>query len=586
MASSTSLPTDLDNRPWWRELNRYHWFVLVVCTLGWAFDCFNQQMFALNRKDAFTQLLKVEPGDPSVEKYTGYATSILMIGWATGGIFFGIMGDKLGRAKTMVMTILMFSVFTGMISLAYTVYDFMFYQFLTGLGVGGQFAVGVSLVAETMPSRARPHALGMLQAFSTLANVTAAVIAMTFGQLVKMEVVAHEYAWRYMFSIGIVPALLAVVVMRKLKEPESWQKAVAAGGTAKKAGSLTELFGTPRWRKNAILGLLLASSGVIGLWGIGFFSIDLNQSIFRKYYQNQARAEGASEKDRTFVRAVVTSPDYCAAALGVDPKDKIDPKGLLSPMTKTSTGKETVQKGADGKEDPQAIYAAVLHLNAEKKPISTAAVLDALDAGWEGQKKQAAADRDRRAEYLAGEVDSSLDCAKLAGDISKRQKTINGDVKWWASITSILFNLGAFCGVYTFARVTQKIGRKPAFAISFVLAGLATAMAFLFMSEPWQVYLMVPTMGFCQFLLFGGYAIYFAELFPTRLRSTGTSFCYNIGRYVAALGPSALGILTSVVYADQAEPMRLAGVTMCATFVIGLLVLPFAPETKGQPLPE
>jgi MFS family permease len=97
---------------------------------------------------------------------------------------------------------------------------------------------------------------------------------------------------------------------------------------------------------------------------------------------------------------------------------------------------------------------------------------------------------------------------------------------------------------------------------------------------------MIPLMGFCQLSLFGGYAIYLPELFPTRLRSTGTSFCYNVGRFIAALGPLALGLLTSRVFVGQDEPMRYAGVTMCLVFLIGLATLPFAPETKGKPLPE
>jgi hypothetical protein len=97
---------------------------------------------------------------------------------------------------------------------------------------------------------------------------------------------------------------------------------------------------------------------------------------------------------------------------------------------------------------------------------------------------------------------------------------------------------------------------------------------------------MIPLMGACQLALFGGYAIYLPELFPTRLRSTGTSFCYNVGRFVAAVGPLALGLLTSRVFADKAYPMRYAGVTMCLVFLIGLATVPFAPETKDQPLPE
>src|SRR5262245_14957671 len=100
---------------------------------------------------------------------------------------------------------------------------------------------------------------------------------------------------------------------------------------------------------------------------------------------------------------------------------------------------------------------------------------------------------------------------------------------------------------------------------------------------------MIPIMGFFQLALFGGYAIYFPELFPTRLRSTGTSFCYNVGRLIAASGPAVLGALTSpAVFGSYPEPLpfRYAGAAMCSVFAIGLLVLPFLPETKGKPLPE
>ncbi|MEW6307122.1 MAG: MFS transporter, partial [Verrucomicrobiota bacterium] len=83
-----------------------------------------------------------------------------------------------------------------------------------------------------------------------------------------------------------------------------------------------------------------------------------------------------------------------------------------------------------------------------------------------------------------------------------------------------------------------------------------------------------------------GYAVYFPELFPTRLRSTGVSFCYNVGRFVAASGPAVLGLLTSEVFKTQAEPMRYSGLVMCSIFLLGIVVLPFAPETKDQPLPE
>jgi mannose/fructose/N-acetylgalactosamine-specific phosphotransferase system component IIC len=101
-------------------------------------------------------------------------------------------------------------------------------------------------------------------------------------------------------------------------------------------------------------------------------------------------------------------------------------------------------------------------------------------------------------------------------------------------------------------------------------------------SQMWLFFLM----GFCLFSIFAVYAIYLPELFPTHLRSTGTSFCYNVGRFVAAVGPPMLGWLKTDVYQSFPEPMRPAAITMCAVFLLGLAVLPFLPETKGQPLPE
>jgi ABC-type proline/glycine betaine transport system permease subunit len=123
---------------------------------------------------------------------------------------------------------------------------------------------------------------------------------------------------------------------------------------------------------------------------------------------------------------------------------------------------------------------------------------------------------------------------------------------------------------------------------SVLLSKIVSVTAFTFWSLRTfaDILWMIPLMGFSQLALFGGYSIYLPELFPTRLRSTGISFCYNVGRFVAAIGPLALGMLTSRVYADKLEPMRYAGVTMSLVFLVGLAALPFAPETKGKPLPE
>jgi MFS family permease len=340
--------------------------------------------------------------------------------------------------------------------------------------VGGEFAVGVALVAEVMPDRARPYALGLLQALSAVGNVTAAFIEMGTshlegsGALEGVNILGQDMSgWRLMFIVGTLPALLAVLIRWRLKEPEKWQAAVKSG-EIKRAGSYGELFGNPRWRKNAIVGMLLAFSGVVGLWGIAFFSVDLMARLFKFHFVAEGMAEVAAK----------------------------------------------------------------------------------------------------------------------------------AEARKWVAIVSILQNVGGFLGIWAYSRFTARVGRKPAFAVAFTMAMLVTSYVFWNIDTKTDTYFgvmvftdvlwMIPLLGFSLLAIFGGYAIYFPELFPTRLRSTGTSFCYNVGRFVAALGPAALALLRTEVYVDygEIESFRYSAVTMCAVFLIGLAALPFAPETHNKPLPE
>jgi MFS family permease len=573
------MSTAPDRRPWYRELTSYHWFVFVVAALGWLFDTMDQQLFNLARRPACTELLDLPPSDPTIDKYGGYATSIFLIGWATGGIIFGMLGDRIGRARTMLWTILVYSLCTGLSAFSQSIWDFSAYRFLTGLGVGGEFAVGVALVAEVMPDRARPFALGLLQALSALGNITAALISLGLGRMEETGALESFFAdrlgitsisaWRVMFLVGTVPALLAILIRRKLKEPERWKATAAEGAVAKKLGSYTELFGNPRWRRNALVGLALAFCGVVGLWGIGFYSIDLNRLVFRKTFESEARGRGDAGHDQSFLALVFTDPEAVRQA-----KEKIQPANLLSSEA--------------GTRDAERLYAAAVDLFQAGETITPEAALAALDRG-DAEKKlapQTSDERRRREAYLQTARPGADDLSAHISRISQRTRDINGRLTLWAALTSVMLNVGAFFGIYAFSRVTHILGRRRTFAISFVLATLSTAMVFWNFQTITDVFWMIPLMGFCQLSLFGGYAIYFPELFPTHLRSTGTSFCYNVGRLVAAVGPSVLGLLTSEVFGDKSEPMRYAGVTMCGIFLLGLLVLPFAPETQGKPLPE
>lgn len=235
-----AVPPGQGKYAWYKELNRYHWFVVIVASVGWMFDTMDQQLFNLARKPAITDLLGGNAPNAVVDEMAGYATSIFMIGWALGGVLFGILGDRIGRVKTMTLTILTYTIFTGIVIFSRGIWDFALYRFLCGFGVGGQFAVGVALVAEVVPARARPYALGLVQATSALGNMLAALTGIFLGQLEQSG--AIEHAWRYLFLAGAVPAPLAILVFKKLKEPEAWVKAKA---DKKQMGSFGELLGNP-----------------------------------------------------------------------------------------------------------------------------------------------------------------------------------------------------------------------------------------------------------------------------------------------------------------------------------------------------
>jgi MFS family permease len=454
-----SLPVSPEQSlPWYRGLTKYHWFVLVVCWMAWFFDTMDQQLFIIAREPVMMDLL----GRQDVKFLSGIVTMIMMLGWATGGIVFGILGDRWGRAKTMVLAIMFYSIFTGFSALSVTWIDFAIYRFLTGLGVGGTFGAAVSFVAEVMPARSRPYALGFLQSLAAIGNMTAACISFVLQPRVTIFGMA---GWRPLFVVGILPAILVLLVMRRIKEPESWVRAkeAEAQGRAqhkgKGMGSTRELFGDKRWRRNVIVGIILGLAGIIGLWSIGFWLPEL-------------------------VREVVP---------GGTPTEK--------------------------------------------------------------------ANQDN-----------------------------------YVSMAMLLFNGAAAVGTYLFAALMARVGRRPAFALIFVLALASVIGVFGFMRHQGQVWWMAPLLGLGTLTIFGGYSIYFPELFPTRLRATGVGFCYNTARYLAAMAPLTLGALASTYKGWDITALsslggvdsgfRYAALTVACVFVVGLLVLPFAPETKGKPLPE
>ena len=442
------------NPPWWRSLSRYHWQVLIVASMAWLFDCLVQQIFNLSRDGAVEDLI----GDKSrAIEFAPYTTSFFLIGWAVGGLIFGALGDRYGRARTLTVTILIYSVCTGVSAFVSSYHGFCASLLLTGLGVGGVFGLSVALVADSLPDHGRAPALGLLQSLSSWGNISAGLIGMGIGLLaVRHGLPAGLKPWQAMFLVGALPAFLCVFVMARLKEPEKWVAARAeSAASGVKFGSYARLLGDPVWSRHAWLGLVLCSAGIVGLWGIGNFHPKIVGSII-------------------------------------------------------------------------AAHLAAAHLPPEA--------------------------------------------------LASRKA-------YWGSLGLLLQNIGGFFGMLSLAWFARARGRRPAFFVALVLSFLSTQLVFRCLREVDQIFWMIPVMGFGQYSVFGVYAIYLPELFPTSLRSTGTSFCYNFGRFVAATAPFTIGVLTRRL-GGNIEGFRTAGLWVSGVLLLGILVLPFLPETRGRPLPE
>jgi len=519
MTSASPVSPPSENTPWWRLLNRYQWFVFVLAAFGWLFDCFDQQIFTMSRSITMRDLLPLADG-PAQTTYGTWATSIFILGWATGGLIFGKMGDRWGRAKTMALTILVYAACTGLSGLAKSWGVFSVFRFLTGTGVGGEFAVGAALLAEVMPDRARPHALGSLQALSALGNILA---ALSLGVVVPSE--GLGWGWRGLYYLGALPALVAVFVFWRLREPERWVAAKAAAVRAHataRMGRITDLFTDPKWRRHTLVGLGLAVAGQIGLWGVGFYTPELIDSAI-------PTLEKATRPKVEAILAAASHQAHAEAVAALDDKEKRKYVELVSRLAVR-----------EYKVDAQQVLAT---------PPTT------------GQKE---------------------------GLRALLEKTITEDAKTkWKSRGGILQQIGAFCGMLCFTALAARTGRRLSFLLALVVAWGSLLLTFSTFHHSWQIWYLWPILGFCTLAPFGGYAIYFPELFPTRLRTTGTSFCYNVGRYVTAFGVFVLGPLAQALHGlTSISGFRLAAMLLASSYLIGIVALIWAPETLNQPLPE
>jgi MFS family permease len=247
---------------WRHGVTPYQWLVLFIAWLGWVFDSMDSTIYALVLQPALHDLLRAPNGGSVTAEvigwYGGIIFSIFLIGWAIGGVLFGMLADRFGRTKTLVLTILIYAVFTGLAALSHTWWQLALFRFLTALGIGGEWAAGAALVAEVWPENKRAKAAGILQSAWAGGFLLAAVISLLL----------RNYGWRPMFVVGVAPALVALLVRLWVREPERWVKARAeelrVGGA--RPPKLAELF-APGLLRATLVGSGLAFVAVFGLWG-------------------------------------------------------------------------------------------------------------------------------------------------------------------------------------------------------------------------------------------------------------------------------------------------------------------------------
>src|SRR5437763_14404928 len=201
--------------PWYRSLNREQWRVLIASNLGWTFDGF--EIFALFVTVGFAlrQLLDAAQY-AAIPRYAGYILATTVFGWATGGVIGGIIADYIGRKRTMMLAILAYSLTTGLSAFAWDWISFAVLRFLVGVAIGSEWATGASIVSELWPDHARGKAGSLLQCGAGLGGILASLVWLGIGGL-------GPDAWRWMYLIGVLPALVSLWIRRNIPESARWE---------------------------------------------------------------------------------------------------------------------------------------------------------------------------------------------------------------------------------------------------------------------------------------------------------------------------------------------------------------------------
>ena len=439
---------------WYAGITSYQWLVLTIASLGWVFDVFEGQLLLSSEKQMLTDLLPGVTEEGTRDYYKYVALAAFLAGGALGGVVFGALADRIGRSRTMIITILMYSFFTCLTAFSQSWWQVVVLRFLVALGVGGEWAVASAMVAEVFLPRARAWSGAIFHGSSTFGTYLA-VAAGIF--------VVPVWGWQWAFLLGALPALLTVWIRWQMREPEQWVAAQAKITSRQSfGGQLMSLF-APGIAGRTVLGFSLAVIGLATYWGVH-----------------------VNGKELTLRRA-----------------------------------RAVVEREAGMEADASAEQRSLL---------------------WKEHEK-----------YL----------------------------KRWEMFGMLMTATGGGIGLFAFGPIAEWLGRRWAFAL-FHVGGLVMGVLLFQTYRGWNgaVFTALLTLfGFCTLGMHAGYAIYFPELYPTRLRSLGSGFCFNFARLTTAVMLVLNGWLLHV-----GVPLETAGSLLALLFLVGATIIWFGPETKGTTL--
>jgi len=430
-----------------RAISRYQWLVFVVVWLGWTLDAADFGLYSLVLRPAMTELLGGSPALADIGKYGGLLAMSGLLGWAFGGFIFGIIADYIGRVRTLAFSIAIYAVFTALQGLSTGLWDFALYRFIAGLGTGAELMVGIPLLAETLGETHRAKIAGVMMTGGALGTF---IGSWAYG-------VVGPYGWRYVFFIGIVPALILGIMRGRMLEPERFADVQA--------------------RRRAA-----------------------------------AERQQVDDRDREFMRFV--------------PVQLFNRENRFNTMVGLMFGLGSLL----------AIWTTNIWL-----PTILSLMV----------QKSGVADANAAAPFVSQGM--------------------------------MLWSIGGIAGYAAFGFIADAIGRRG--TIIFYSAGSIITALTLYLGldayYPWYP-LVLPTFGFFVFGVFSGHAVYFPELFPTHIRSTGVAFCNGAARIITSFGPLVAGLL---VGAFGGSFNRVTAVMSCFA-ALSIVAMLLGRETKGAPLPR